>query len=202
MWQCIKKAFLQVALNPQDRDVTRFLWLKDINRCATKDNIPTYRFTRLLLGIISSPFLLSDTISHHLGLDASDTAIQVKDDIYVDNSITGADNEKDALELYQNCKKIFGEASMNLRDWLSNSQELNCNFREEDKMKQKITKVLGLLWNVKFDTLSMPTKKFIYMQMATTKRAVLTAIPSIFDPLGLLTPATLLMKLFPQEFWD
>ena len=62
---------------------------------------------------------------------------------------------------------------MNPRDWLLNSQELNCNFREEDKMKEKITKVLGLLWNVKFDTLSIPTKKFIDMQMATTKRTVL-----------------------------
>ena len=144
----IEKAFLQVPLNPQDRDVTRFLWLKDINRCATKDNIQTYRFTRLPFGIISSPFLRSGTISHHLELDASDTAIQVKDDIYVDNLITGAYNEKDALELYQNCKKIFGEASMNLRDWLSNSKELNCNFREEDEMKEKITKVLGLLWDV------------------------------------------------------
>ena len=135
-------------------------------------------------------------------LDAPDTAIQVKDDIYVDNLITGADNEKDALELYQNCKKIFGEASMNLRDWLSNSQELNCNFREDDKMEEKITKVLGLIWNVKLDTLSIPTKTFIDMQMATTKRAVLTAIASIFDPLGLLTPATLHMKLFLQELWD
>ena len=198
----IEKAFLQVALKPQDRDVTRFLWLKDINGCATKDNIQTYRFTRLPFGIISSPFLLSGTISHHLELDAPDTAIQVKDDIYVDNLITGADNEKDALELYQNCKKIFGEASMNLRDWLSNSQELNCNFREDDKMEEKITKVLGLIWNVKLDTLSIPTKTFIDMQMATTKRAVLTAIASIFDPLGLLTPATLHMKLFLQELWD
>ena len=96
----IEKAFLQVALNPQDRDVTRFLWLKDIDRCATKDNIQTYRFTRLPFGIISSPFLLSGTIAHHLELDASDTAIQVKDDIYVDNLITGADNEKDALALH------------------------------------------------------------------------------------------------------
>ena len=142
----IEKAFLQVALNQRDRDVTGLLWLKDINRCATKDNIQTYRFTRLPL------FLLSGTISHHLELDASDTAIQVKDYIYVDNLITGADNEKDILELYQNCRKIFGEASMNLRDWLWNSQKLNCNFTEEDKMKEEITRVLGLLWNVKFDT--------------------------------------------------
>ena len=59
---------------------------------------------------------------------------------------------------------------MNLRDWLSNSQELNCNFREEDKMKEKINKVIRLLWNIKFDTLSIPTKNFIDMQMATTKR--------------------------------
>jgi len=42
----IERAFLQVGLQPTDRDVTRFLWLKDPTKPLTKDNLQIYRFTR------------------------------------------------------------------------------------------------------------------------------------------------------------
>ena len=41
----IKKAFLQTELNTQDRDATRFLWLKDVDKSANNpDNLVVYRF--------------------------------------------------------------------------------------------------------------------------------------------------------------
>ena len=60
----LEKAFLQVALHPADRDVTRFLW-----RETATDPVPTtYRMTRVIFGVNVSTFLLQATIRHHLKL--------------------------------------------------------------------------------------------------------------------------------------
>ncbi|GFX51104.1 transposable element Tcb1 transposase [Trichonephila clavipes] len=50
-------------LNEEDRDVTKFL----VSNPSDESQLPSvYRFTRVLFGISSSPFLLSATIKHHL----------------------------------------------------------------------------------------------------------------------------------------
>ena len=92
----------------------KVLWLKDIKRNALQNNIEIYRLTRISFGIISSTFLHGGTVHHHLEQTGGSTANQINDNIYVDNLVTGANNEKEAYELYIKGRKIFKDASMNV----------------------------------------------------------------------------------------
>lgn len=198
----IEKAFLQVGLQNSDRDVTRFLWLKDIeNFSLNNENIQEFRFCRVPFGVISSPFLLAATIESHLNKYNTPTAEQIRNNIYVDNLITGANTVTDALTHYSESKQIFKDASMNLREWISNSQSVNDFILPEDKPKVNQTKVLGHLWNIENDTLSVKHSQSFINSGNITKRKTLKEISEVFDPLGLFSPILISGKIFLQDLW-
>ena len=130
----IEKAFLQIGLQPKERDVTRLLWLKDINLPVTPTNTITYRFKRVPFGITSSTFLLRATIKHHLGNENGTDECNIHRDIYVDNLVTGVNSKEEASRLYETSKSKFKEISMNLREGKSSSNDVNELF-EDDQMK-------------------------------------------------------------------
>uniref|UniRef100_A0A914Q4Q4 CCHC-type domain-containing protein n=1 Tax=Panagrolaimus davidi TaxID=227884 RepID=A0A914Q4Q4_9BILA len=43
----VEKAFLQVEIHPDDRDLTRFLWVKDPTKPLTEDNLRVLRYLRV-----------------------------------------------------------------------------------------------------------------------------------------------------------
>ena len=91
---------------------------------------------------------------------------------------------------------------MNLREWLTNSAKVINQIKPKDQIEERVTKVLGLVWNTNADELSISTKKLEIQQPATTKREVLTTLASLYDPLGMLTPFTINMKIFIQNLWE
>ena len=198
----IEKAFLNVGLQAKDRDVTRFLWLKNTENSDTTNNLQVYRFCRIPFGVISSPFLLAAVVYHHLKQVGSPVAERIRRDIYVDNLITGAQTEMEAHKLYIEGKQVFSTASMNLREWASNSEELMKLIPTQDRANISGIKVLGISWNLKNDQLSIPgpsgNEKLCG---ASTKREILQATASIYDPMGYFAPTILEAKLFIQELW-
>ena len=50
----VEKAFLMVSVADSDRDVLRFLWIKDVK--GTQSEIVVMRFTRVVFGVSASPF--------------------------------------------------------------------------------------------------------------------------------------------------
>lgn len=132
----IKKSFLQLSLNPADRDVTRFLWLNNLETPITHGNLIYHRFTRVPFGVMSSPSLLSATTRHHLNQVNDEFTKQIEENLYVDNAIIQADNEKEAMFKYFRVREIFRQAHMNIRESLSNSSTVNRNISQEDQVKK------------------------------------------------------------------
>ncbi len=197
----IEKAFLQVALQLPDRDVTRFLWLKNPAHWTTVDNIQIYRFCRVPFGVISSPFLLGAAISWLLTHQPSVTADLIQQHTYVDNIITGVETLEQAKHFYTVAKDIFRFGSMNLREWLSNSRELMNFIPEADRVTSDWAKILGILWCVTSDTFHFKIPDKVTLLNINTKRGVLKTLAAIFDPLGWLSCIRIRGMIFLQASW-
>lgn len=114
---------------------------------------------------------------------------------YVDNVIEINDDVNKLKQQYLETKQIFNEASMKLKEYYSNNNDI----LEQVNPVPQITrvKILGCNWNIKNDTMELIWPKWTHEKI--TKRTVLAFIGSIFDPLGLLTPCTVGLKLYLQD---
>ena len=121
----IERAFLMVALAEEDTDVLRFLWIDDIAK--PDPDVRVLRFTRVVFGVSSSPYLLNATLDHHLRLfsftDQELVEVLLRS-IYVDYVVAGAANEEAALKLYKESKRVLQEGGFNLRKFLTNKPQL------------------------------------------------------------------------------
>ncbi|GBL94651.1 hypothetical protein AVEN_83970-1 [Araneus ventricosus] len=121
----IKQAFLQIEVDEKDRDVSRFLFTDDPTDGSKSPQI--YRFTRVLFGVNSSPFMLAATIKHHLRKYQGiypETSEFLNNCIYVEDIIGGHQNTEDAYRTSTECMHIFREAGMTLHKWQTDSEEL------------------------------------------------------------------------------
>lgn len=114
----IRKAFLQISVSPDDRDVLRFLWWK---KTQPKD-IEVYRHRRVVFEVSNSPFLLGGTIEHHLEKIFQQIETQEKKDIvrhlkksfYMDNCVTSVNSRSEAMVFEAIAKQVMTEGKFDL----------------------------------------------------------------------------------------
>ena len=100
-----------VSVAEHDRDALRFLWVNDINK--EPPEICPLRFTRVVLGVSSSPFLLNAIIKFHLERYAESLPALIQrllESTYVDDIVAGATTEDEAFDLYVQSNKIFEDS--------------------------------------------------------------------------------------------
>ena len=197
----IEKAFLHVQLHNDDRNFTRFLWPTQPEKPDSK--LQVYRFAVVPFGSCSSPFMLAAVLNLHLSKTPTPVADDMKQNIYVDNILSGCDTEAKLMEYYTQAREIMGKAKFNLRAWSSNSCNLQSLVNNEKTGDPNTTVgILGIRWNTTTDTLSLTPKQLTTSTALLTKRDVLQTSSLIYDPLGLATPVTIKAKILLQHIWQ
>ena len=215
---------MQVEIAKEHRDFVRFLWFKDINETPRK--ITSLRFTRVVFGLTSSPFLLNGTIKIHVSKylpvpHYTDVVKKLILNLYVDDSTNSFDTVETAMEFYEKSKSFLKEANFDLRKWDTNSFELKKfidsngnNSRSDMDISDSETyvenlhgsssvyrKVLGLNWDTGVDDFIFGFENILRTaeKLDITKRNILRVAAMFFDPLGPISPITLQPKLIFQE---
>ena len=171
--------------------------------------LTVYRFLRVVFGLICLPFLLNATVNHHESKYFTKwkyTAENFLRDLYVDDSTSGFDTVFTAYDFYLKVKSMMRNAGFDLRKWASNSSELmnkikmneTHNFIPIDKNSTR--KVLGITWDIKSDEIIFDFSDLVAeaFERIITKRSILSISSKLFDPLGLLSPITIQLKLLFQ----
>ena len=201
----IEKAFLQIHIRESERDVLRFRWGGSLDSKI----IEILRFTRLVFGLIQSPFILEGTPKHFENYrDRFEKLTKIiENDMYVDDLVNGGNNLEEVKEIKQKSVKLFRKRGFNVHKWNSNVPELESENSHQSELtyaKQVLnqgsneTKILGLGWNKRNDTLSVvtPTSKKNHQ---VTKRNILSELASVYDPTGLISPAHLIGKILYRD---
>ena len=188
----IKKAFLNVRLNLNDRDSTRFLWPENPHdECSP---LKIYRFKSVLFGSTASPFLLNATLKHHLESENNYISKEILDNVYIDNLYLTSDRETELLDNKLVCAETLKKAGFSLHEWYSNSSSVTDN---SEKIECNI---LGMNWNTREDLTSVTPVSFD-IPNNHTKRSIVSNVATAFDPMGILLPVTVRGRIIIQDLW-
>ena len=129
----IERAFLQICVDEGDQDVLRFVWFDDVAK--PQPEVQTLKFTRVVFGVSSSPFLLNATIRHHLKKYMSthtELVKRISESNYVDDVVSGAETKEEAFTMYRESKVMLRKGGFNLRKFNTNSSELRELIHQEE----------------------------------------------------------------------
>ena len=142
----IEKAFLQLSLANEQRDLTRFLWEDPLTNSTI-----VFRMTRVLFGATASPFLLAATLQHHIMSmehEHRETCHAIARNFYVDDLAVSASSVAELVAIHDETTHIMKNMQCNIRGWVSNCVDTGRDISMPDQVG-----VLGVQWNPRSDTL-------------------------------------------------
>ena len=203
----IEKMFHQVRVPPEYCDALRFLWWpEDLHREPEE-----YQMQVHIFGVTSSPCCsnkaLRQTADDNEEKYSEQAAETVRRNFYVDNLLKSTASVEEATTLADKLTGMLKEGGFRLTKFLSNRREVLLTLPSQERAnptlnleldRLPINRTLGLHWDAERDVFCFKT---VSTNKPATKRGVLSTISTLFDPLGLLSPFVLPVKVLIQELW-
>ena len=106
-----------------------------------------------------------------------------------------------AIELYKKLRVRFAEGYFNLRKWRTNDANLRKLISETAQNDVKPQKILGVLWDEIDDPFIFDFKEIVELSetLLVTKRNILKILAMLFDPIGILQPLVINLKILFQK---
>lgn len=188
------------------------MYQRIIRRESPTDELREFQLTTVTYGTASAPYLATRCLQQlaEEGEVSHPTAAKIlKKDFYVDDMITGAQNEEEGKLLVNEMIELMSSAGMTLRKWNSSYEKILeglpdhlrdvRDVRELDSSRSTI-KTLGMVWNPQTDSFCFSVPKW-NTSSTITKRIVASDASLLFDPLGLMSPVVVQAKIFMQTLW-
>ncbi|XP_055370715.1 uncharacterized protein LOC129605155 [Condylostylus longicornis] len=186
----IKQMYRQIMVADEDRKLQMIMW-----RSKPQNKIKYYQLNTVTYGTRSAPYLATRCLTQ-LSIDEKlryPVAAKAVRDFYVDDIISGSDTMTAQLKLHK---------------WGCNDPRLLSDIPEADREKEKVfkndnegyIKTLGLCWQPSQDVFSFITA-WPDIDEKVTKRKIISEVSRLFDPLGLVNPVIVVVKIFIQKLW-
>ncbi|ETN81764.1 hypothetical protein NECAME_02054 [Necator americanus] len=124
-------------------------------------------------------------------------AKEILDNIYVYNVFLNASTIQEALAKIESSRALFANIGMNLREFSSNSAEVNAGIPQQARCMAKHNKLLGVKYDTITDSLSL-TIPFL-PKRHVTKRELVSDVHKLYDPLGLVAPLSLRARMLMRD---
>ncbi|XP_055632856.1 uncharacterized protein LOC129773285 [Toxorhynchites rutilus septentrionalis] len=209
----LKKMFHQYLIRARDKQAQRFVFRSSSNETPQKYVMDVGTF-----GATCSPCsaqYIKNINAEQFAEEFPKAARAIVDNHYVDDYFDSCNTVEEAVRLATDVKLIHSRGGFVMRNWVSNSVEFlrqmgehnnenDVHFHKNDSGTER---VLGIIWRSTEDVFSFTITPRYELQSALagtecpTKRMVLSCVMSMFDPLGLLSPFTVLGKMLVQDLW-
>lgn len=202
----IQKMFRQIRINPSQTHLQNILW-----RDNPQEPIKCIELSTVTYGTNCAPFLATRCLvqlARENSLTYPLASKALLEQCYVDDILGGGDSQEKHLQLYRELVSLLSSAGFSLHKWHTNDNSLSKIIPGCSKENTEVslsencnpTKVLGLLWSSAEDSFKMSFSQPIYNERVT-KRAVLSSIAQMYDPLGLISPVIVSGKILMQKVW-